>query len=61
MTYAPLTPPNPIFYDPGDDLEEYAGWYFFEETWCDTYGPYPCLWRAQGELMRYCIEVLGEN
>jgi hypothetical protein len=38
-------PPDPIFYD--------KGWYFFNETWTETYGPFKTRAAANKELHKY--------
>lgn len=34
-------------------------WYFWDEVWCDRYGPYDSEKECKKELDRYCKEVLG--
>lgn len=35
------------------------GWYFYDETWSDLYGPYKNREHADRELWRYVLEVLN--
>lgn len=36
------------------------GWYFWDETWADCFGPYATEWQARGQLRAYCMICLGE-
>ena len=33
---------------------EVNGWYFWNETWSDSYGPYGSYAKAHSALRRYC-------
>lgn len=35
------------------------GWYFWDEIWCDVYGPYESVEKTQDALSRYAKEELG--
>jgi hypothetical protein len=55
---------NPISYYTCEESENLhgvngAGWYFWNETWSDCYGPYDTEEEAKEELNRYCVEELG--
>ena len=39
--------------------EEDCKWYFWDEVWCDRYGPFHTEEIAKAELKRYCELVLG--
>ena len=44
-----------------DPVEEIDGkWYFWTETWADTYGPYENAVEAKRAMAEYCHSVLGE-
>lgn len=51
--------PDPLY--PGTLLEvDYPeGWYFYDETWSDWYGPHVTEAEARLALESYCREVLG--
>lgn len=34
--------------------DEDEKWYYWEETWCDTIGPFETKEEATSECMRYC-------
>lgn len=34
-------------------------WYFWDETWSHTYGPFPTEAEAEAAVKRYCEEFLG--
>jgi len=34
---------------------EGAGWYFWDETWCDCYGPYESAKKATEKLHEYMV------
>lgn len=34
------------------------GWYFWNEIWCDVYGPFESATKAREELSIYCKEML---
>ena len=36
-----------------------AGWYFWDEVWADSYGPYNTEKEAREALNKYCVEELG--
>lgn len=38
-----------------------AGWYFWNETWTDAYGPYSCRLEAEIELQKYCEYLNSQN
>ena len=52
-------PNDPVFYFPTSAV--CVGWYFWDETWTELIGPYPCEWMARGELLRYCRVFLGDD
>lgn len=42
-------------------IEEIDGkWYFWTETWADTYGPYENVVEANKALIEYCYNILRE-
>jgi len=41
--------------------EDTDGWYFWDETWCNRYGPYASRDQAAEELDKYCHLCLGER
>jgi hypothetical protein len=36
-----------------------AGWYFWDEIWLDSYGPYNTEKEAREALNEYCVQELG--
>ena len=36
-----------------------AGWYFWDEVWADSYGPYNPEKEAREALNKYCVQELG--
>ena len=47
-----FTPHDPVEYVRHDNREE--GWYFWNEIWVDSYGPYNTEEEAREALERYC-------
>jgi hypothetical protein len=43
--------------DPVQKLDD--GWYFYDETWTDAYGPYPTQLMTRIKCLEYCLDVLG--
>lgn len=41
--------------------EEDGAWFFLDETWANSHGPFETEQEAREELKRYCVECLGEN
>jgi hypothetical protein len=39
--------------------QEPDGWYFWDEVWCDRYGPFETRSKAGFEQAKYCGEQLG--
>jgi len=35
------------------------GWYWYDETWSNMYGPYDSEEEAKAQLLKYAHEVLG--
>jgi hypothetical protein len=50
-------PHDPVEYVITEHREE--GWYFWDEIWLDSYGPYNTEKEAREELRKYCVEELG--
>ena len=50
-------PHDPVEYVNKDNRE--SGWYFWNEVWADSYGPYNTEEEARENLNRYCAEELG--
>ncbi len=46
----------PVYQDALDDQ-----WYFYAETWADTYGPFWTEAEARKELKLYCESMLKEQ
>ena len=45
---------NPVFYHNGeDDMIGPEGWYHYDETWSDAYGPYESKEEAVKALVEY--------
>ena len=40
------------------DIRE-SGWYFWDEVWLDSYGPYNTEKEAREALNKYCVQELG--
>ena len=55
-----MKPADPIFHVRTLN-EGYAerGWYFWDETWANYYGPWPTKKQAKEALAEYCRVVLG--
>jgi hypothetical protein len=41
--------------------EDDDGWWFFDESWSERYGPFETEKECRDELKLYCIECLGEK
>jgi len=48
---------NPILFCNGAEL---YGWYFWDETWANLYGPYHSHIEAWSQLLEYCKELKNE-
>ena len=44
--------------DPVFEWED-GQWFFWDETWSQSYGPYETEWKAREALHRYCVAELG--
>lgn len=47
---------DPIYYEATT-----GKWYYYDETWADSVGPFDTREEADLSLMRYCAEVLNNN
>ena len=66
---AKIQNPSPIDYFCEEEIERMdecgrkgagitrAGWYFWNETWTDAYGPYSCRLEAEIALQKYCTHL----
>lgn len=59
---------DPIHYHeykcgPNRDEQDYdeTGWYFWDETWANRYGPYLSREQCAKNLNQYCKEALGDS
>ena len=52
---------DPVYRDDGSQ-GKFPGWYFYEETWADTQGPFESETEARLALGRYCrfLDGIGE-
>ena len=48
---------DPVHYTQKEERE--SGWYFWDEVWVDSYGPYNTEKEAREALNKYCVEELG--
>ena len=39
-------------------VEEKDGWYFYDETWSDKYGPYKSFRKCHKKFSKYCFDNL---
>lgn len=48
---------DPVFYLEGDENVGDAGWYFWDETWVNFYGPYDTQEEARGACVQYAETI----
>jgi hypothetical protein len=62
MTIKKTIPLEQTGRSPTDPVHHINGcWYFYDETWGNSYGPFHNEEEARKELKKYCIESLGEK
>jgi len=58
MPLPKISPVDPVWYD---SAGMHGGWYFYDETWADQYGPFETEEKAREELDKYMKFILSKN